>query len=482
MTTPARTRIGLHTAVSVVVGSIIGSGIFMKPATMAAQTGSGWALVLVWIAGGLLSLCGALIFAELGAMFPATGGLYLYLKKMYGRFVAFLYGWAAFTVINTAAVAAISFVCATYAGYFLPLPSPDAETVQRLAWHIPGIGDIYPLKDAGTKCLAIGMVVFLTALNATSLSASGRLQLLSTLAKVGVFAALIGGIFLSGNGRFDHLTESAPNAPAGMDWLRACMAALTGAFVAYDGWQSIGFMGGEVEKPEKNIPRSILLGVLTAMAIYVLVNLAYSYALPIGVLAASPLVAADAMAAMLGQNSGAIMAAMVVIVTFGAVNGNLMSTARVTMAMGQDRLFFAAAGRTKKENGLPVHALWIHCAWITVLIISGSFDMLADMFVFVTWVFIIVACTGLVVLRKKMPDMARPYKMWGYPWLLILFCLFACYYVYSVVAFEITAYQAGKIPLINSLLGLLITLAGIPFYGLFRYRQPANKPGGPPNR
>ncbi len=434
---------------------------------MAAQTGSAPLLIFVWVAGGILSLFGALIFAEVGAMFPETGGLYVYLKKMYGRFPAFLYGWAAFTVINTAAVAAIAFVCASYSNHFLHLPALPDATVQSVVLHIPFVGDLYPLDAIGVKALALFFVITLTWLNVVSLSASGKLQLVSTLIKVGALALLVFGILFSGNGEISNLWMKSASAPVGFEMMRAGMAALTGAFVAYDGWQNIGFMGGEVKNPQKNLPKSIILGVLTCMGVYVLVNIAYAYALPVDVMAASPLVASDAVAAMLGRTSGSVIAAMIVIVTFGAVNGNVMSVARVTMAMGKDGLFFASAGREHPRSQTPANALWLHCVWACILIMTGSFDMLADMFVFITWVFIIIACIGLVRLRKKMPDHSRPFRVWLYPWSLILFTAFALFYVGSTLHYEITAFASGKTKVINSLLGLLITLAGVPMYYYF---------------
>jgi APA family basic amino acid/polyamine antiporter len=463
-------QLGLSTSVSIVVGSIIGAGIFMKPASMAAQTGSGWLLLLVWVVGGFLSLCGALIFAELGAMFPENGGLYVYLRKMYGDFIAYLYGWAALAVINTAAVASIAFVCAGYANYFLALPSFSTETAEKLVWSIPYIGRLYPLKDAGIKLLAIILVVLLTWLNVFSLKASGRLQVISTAAKILAIVVLVGGIILSGNGRLANLAMDATVEANPMDLLKGCMAALTGAFMAYDGWQNICFIGREVHHPQKNLPKSIVLGLLGCIGVYVLINFAYVYALPNAAMSQSALVAADAISAMLGPASGSVVAALIVLVTFGAINGNVMTTARVTMAMGEDRLFFAFTGKLSKTKNLPAHALWLHCGWIAVLIVSGSFDMLADMFVFVTWVFIIVACIGLVVLRKRMPDAKRPYRMKGYPWVLIVFALFACYYVFSVIQYEMDAYAEGKIPAIYSLLGLVVTFLGAPLYFILKRR------------
>jgi basic amino acid/polyamine antiporter, APA family len=468
-------KIGLHTAISIVVGSIIGSGIFMKPATMAAQTGSAPLLIFVWIAGGILSLFGALIFAEVGAMFPETGGLYVYLKKMYGKFPAFLYGWSAFSVINTAAVAAIAFVCAKYSNFFLHLPGVNEATVQSFVLHLPYVGDLYPLDDLGVKALAIFFVISLSWLNVISLSASGKLQLISTLIKVGVLVMLVVGILFSGNGEVSNLWMKSPDAPAGLEMMRAAVAALTGAFVAYDGWQNIGFMGGEIEQPKKNLPKSIILGVVSCMGVYVLVNIAYAYALPVDVMARSPLVASDAMAAMLGNTSGAVIAAMIVIVTFGAINGNVMSVARVTLAMGKDGLFFAPTACEHPASGTPANALWYHCVWACILIMTGSFDMLADMFIFITWVFIIIACIGLVRLRKKMPNHPRPFRMWLYPWSLLIFTAFALFYVGSTLHYEISAFIAGKIKVVNSLLGLIITLAGVPLYFYFTSRQKKRK-------
>jgi len=336
-------NIGMGAAVSVIAGSIIGSGVFMKPASMAAQVASPLWLAAVWIIAGLFSLAGALIYAEVGAMLPETGGQYVFFRKMYGDFVAFLYGWAGFAVINTASVAAISFVCAQYADFFLHLPRLGPAAEHSIRWHIPMLGNLYPLENLGVKGLAIVLVTGLTGINYLSVRAGSSLQVLSTAIKVLVIVVLVCGIFFSGNGHTQNLVQ-ALHPKQGVPLLSGLVAAMTGAFMAYDGWVNITFMGGELRNPQKTIPRSLLLGVSSCIIIYILVNEAYLYALPVEQVAASPLVASDAITAVSGRTGGAIVAVLIVISTFGAINGNIMATTRVTYAMSRDKLFFYMGG------------------------------------------------------------------------------------------------------------------------------------------
>jgi APA family basic amino acid/polyamine antiporter len=463
-------KIGFWSATSIVAGSIIGSGVFMKPATMAAQLGSPIWLTLVWVIAGLFSLFGALIFAELGAMIPETGGIYAYFRRMFGDFFAFLYGWAAFAVINTAAVAAISFVCAQYADYFLHLPRFDSATELSYAWHIPFIGDLYPLQNIGVKLLAVAIVIILSALNFRSVKAGSSFQLISTIVKMVVIAALIAGILFSGEGSFQNFFH-AEHPKEGMSLLSGIVVAMTGAFLAYDGWINITFIAGEIKQPQKNIPRSLIAGVFACIVIYVLVNQAYLYVLPVEKLAASSLVASDAIAIALGNTSGAIVAAMIVICTLGAVNGNLMATCRVTYAMGKDKVFLPWVGKTHKRYHTPGNAVWLHAVWTSLFILTGSFDMLADMFVFITWIAYLFGAIGIFLLRKKMPDQPRPYKIWGYPIVPILFIAFSSFYLISTVWNDITNYLNDRQPVINSVLGMVITAMGIPLYYYFKRKN-----------
>lgn len=468
-------KIGYWAATSIVVGSIIGSGIFMKPATMAAQLGSPVWLILIWVVTGLFSLFGALIYAEVGAMFPQTGGQYIYFRHMYGDFVAFLWGWAAFAVINTASVAAISFVCAQYADHFLHLPQLiPGNNEMAMVWHIPFLGNLYPLQNLDVKLFAIFLVLVITILNYLTLRGGSMLQLVSTIIKIGLIAALVFGILFSGNGNATNFIASAAASKSGWALMGGIIAALTGGFMAYDGWINLTFMAGELKDPQRNIVRSLISGVFVCVCVYVLINLAYLYVLPIGRMAASPLVAHDAVAVAWGETSSTVVAVLIVICTFGAINGNAMAIARVTYAMGRDNLFFRSAGKEHPRFNTPGNALWMHCIWACVLIISGSFDMLADMFTFVTWMAYLLGGIGIFILRKKMPHHPRPYRAWGYPLVPILFIAFAGFYVVSTIWNDINNYSKGEAAVINSLLGIGIVMSGIPLYWYFKKRKVSN--------
>lgn len=459
-------QIGYWAAVSIIVGSVIGSGVFMKPSSMAAELGSPIWLALVWVIAGVFSLFGALVFAELGAMIPETGGIYAYFRYMYGEFIAFLYGWAAFSVINTAAVAAIAFVCADYANYFLHLPRLG-PALEAYTWHIPLIGDLHPLENIGVKALAVLLVIGLTALNYVSVKAGSYFQVLSTVIKVAVIAALVSGIFFSGEGSAQNFVD-ARNPQQGMGLISAIVIAMTGAFFSYDGWINVTFIAGEIQHPQRNIPRSLFLGVLICVVVYVLVNQAYLYALPVESVAKSQLVASDAITVALGNTSGAVVAAMIVICTFGAINGNIMATSRITYAMGKDKTFWAWTGKEHPRFRTPGNALWLHGVWTALFVITGSFDMLANMFVFITWIAYGAGAAGIFLLRKQMPHHERPYKVWGYPWVPIVFILFTAFYLVMTVYNDVANYLNHSQPVINSLLGLVITAAGIPLYYYFR--------------
>jgi APA family basic amino acid/polyamine antiporter len=463
-------KIGFWASTAVIVGSMIGSGVFMKPSSMAEQLGSPIWLALVWIIAGLFSLFGALIYAELGAMMPETGGIYVYFRRMFGDFTAFLYGWAAFAVINTAAVAAIAFVCAEYADHFLHLPRLDPAAERQVSFHIPSIGTIYPLENIGVKSLAVFVVVALTFLNQLSIKAGGLFQVVSTFIKMAVIAGLVIGIFLSGNGSYQNFIESE-NPRQGFGLISGIIAAMTGAFFAYDGWINVTFIAGEIRSPQKNIPRSLITGVLACMIIYVAVNQAYLYVLPVEQVAQSTLVASDAIAVAWGNTSSTIIAAMIVVCTLGAVNGNIMATARVSYAMGKDRLFFSCIGKEHKRFATPGNALWMHGIWTCLYIITGSFNMLTDMFIFITWIAYGLGAVGIIMWRKRFADKHRPYKIWGYPWVPVLFILFTSFYLAMTIWSDVTNYVAGRQPIVNSLFGLIITAAGAPLYFYFKRKK-----------
>ncbi len=457
---------GLRSTVSLVVGGIIGSAIFMKPALMASQLGSPWLLVAVWGIAGAITFLGALTNSEAAAMMPETGGQYIFFQRMFGDFTAFIYGWSAFAVFNTAGAASIAYVFSIYAEYFVHLPRLPKETEQLIHLYMPGIGRIYPLENIGVKSLTILLIWLLTFVNYRSTKSGDNVQVLFSFLKVAAIVFLVAGIFIFGKGSISNFSHSASHA--GWPLVLAIVAATSGAFWGYDGWNNITFMAGEIKNPQRNLPLGLLLGLLTVILIYILMNLAYIYALPIDVIAKSSFVGSDAASSAFGFGAGALIALMVMISTFGCTNGNILATARVTFAMAQEKRFFSSIGNVHPKFKTPGNALLLHGVWTSMLILSGSFDMLTDMLVFVSWLFYALGAIGVMVLRKKMPDAARPYKTWGYPWVPIAFILISSLFLMITLYNDITNYMNGTSPLINSVFGLALASFGIPLYFYFK--------------
>jgi APA family basic amino acid/polyamine antiporter len=459
----ASPRLSLNTGVAIVVGSIIGSGLFIKPASMAQQLGSPWLLLLVWVAAGIMSLLGALIFAELGAMLPKTGGLFVHFHHLFGAPMAFLYGWSAFSIINTASVAAIAFVCASYLGQFFHLPQCTEAFVLRYAIPIPAIGTLYPFKDIGIKAVAIALVMGFSYINGRSLRAGGRFQQVSAIINFSIIALLSIGLLSAKTGTLSNFSHPYSYTTL-LGLLAGIVTAFTGAFFAYDGWINIVSMAGEIREPQKNIPRSLLLGVAICMAIYILINFSYLYVLPVDRMAQSSLVAADAMRMAQGNGFALLAGGMIVCCTIGAINANVMATARVTYAMGRDGVLSSWFGQLEKSAGTPKNALMLHGWWTSLLIFSGSFDLLADMYVFITWLVYALGAIGIFYWRFKEPQRDRPYKIAGHPYVTFFFILFSVSYLVATLYKDITLFLQNQQPVINSLLALLITVAGIPIY------------------
>jgi APA family basic amino acid/polyamine antiporter len=464
--------LGLWTSVSLVVGGIIGSGIFMKPAIMASQLGSPELLVLVWILAGIITLFGALSNAEVAAMIPETGGQFIFFKVMYGDFVAFLYGWSAFAVFNTAGVASIAYVLGTYAEYFIQLPRFTPEVARGIHLYIPFVGSIFPLENIGVKSLTITIVLALTYINYRSTRSGGNIQVIFTALKVLAMVVIVFGFLFSGSGSFQNLVaDSSVIQPHGWALVGALVAATAGAFWGYDGWNNITFVAGEIKNPQRNIPKSLLIGLVTCIIIYTLITLSYTYVLPVDAMARSSMVASDAATIVMGSAGGAIIALMVIISTIGTTNGNILATSRVSFAMAQEKSFFAFAGNVHPKFQTPGNALWLHGIWTALLVLSGSFDTLTDMLIFVSWLFYGMSAFGIFILRKKLPRVERPYKVWGYPFVPAIFVIFTAFFLSATLVNDISLYSAGKTEIINSLLGLLLTALGIPLYWYFKRRK-----------
>ncbi len=446
-------------ATMLVVGSMIGSGVFRKPAIMAEQLMSSELLILAWIVAGTFTLIGALTNAEIAGMIDATGGQYKYFKTMFGDFTAFIYGWSILAVIQTGSQASIAVVFSEYLGYFFKYPQ-FSEEIQKFSVYIPLVGNIYPLQDFGTKAVAILCLLFLTGINYIGVVFGGGVQTVITFVKIASIIILAALAFIYGNGSLSniysgftvsHVTEVNMIAMFGL--------ALAGAFWAYDGWNNVTFVSGEIKNPKRNVPRALFLGTLIVMIVYVIINLAYLYVIPVEEIAKSPLVGASVAEVIFGPIGGSIISLAIIVSTFGAVNGSILSTARVQFAMARDKLFFKKLGKSHPKFMTPGFSLIIQGMWSSILTLTGTFDTITDYVIFASWLFYGLGAYGVFVLRKKMPDTPRPYKVIGYPVLPAIFVIFSILFVGNTIISDTS----------NAMMGLILIALGLPFYIYWKY-------------
>jgi APA family basic amino acid/polyamine antiporter len=443
-------RLGLTSAIMVVVGSVVGSGIFLTPQSIAAVVQVPGVMIFVWILTGLLTLAGALTNAEIASEITDAGGQYVFFRVLYGNLTAFLYGWTTFIVYQTGSIAAIAVAFARYFGYFVDLPhfSPELE-----AWKIPLIGNIAPLADIGVKLVAIGAIMLLAGINYFGVHFGGYVQNLFTFLKVAAIGAIVLLAFTVGHGSTEHFFPLW-GPPQNGEFLAGIGVAMIATLWSYDGWNSLTYLAGEIKEPQKNIPRALVFGTIAVIVIYVLTNLAYLYILPIGEIAKSNLVAADVMERILSGYGGALISLAVMISTFGTLNGTSMATARVFFAMAKDKLFFKKMGHVHPQYRTPGKSLLIQGVWASLLTLTGTFDQIFTYVIFAGWIFYALGAAGVFVLRKRMPNANRDYRVPGYPFVPILFLIVATWFVINTIV-EQTA---------DSMVGLLLLLAGLPFY------------------
>ena len=443
-------RLGLFSAFTVVVGSVIGSGIFLTPQRIAAAVEIPGVMIGVWVLTGLLTLAGALTNAEIASEIAEPGGQYVFFRVLNGDLIAFLYGWCTFIVYQTGSIAAIAVAFARYFGYFVDLPhlGPALE-----AWHLPLIGNIAPLADIGVKLVAIIAIISVATVNYFGVQFGGLLQNVFTTMKVGAIGAIIVLGFAAGRGSADHFFPLW-GAPASGDLLGAVGIAMVATLWSYDGWNSLTYLAGEVKEPQKNIPRALIGGTIVVIGIYVLANLAYLYVLPIGEIARSKLVAADLMERVFPGYGGALIAAAVMISTFGGVNATSMTTARVYFAMARDRLFFRSMGRVHPVYRTPARSLVVQATWASLLTLTGTYDQIFTYVIFAGWIFYALGAAGIFLLRKKRPDANRAYRVPGYPVVPILFVAVATWFVVNTLIRQSA----------DSFVGLFLLAAGLPFY------------------
>ncbi len=453
--------LSLTAAVMIVAGSMIGSGIFRKPSVMADQLGSPELLIIIWIVAGLVTLIGVMVNAEISGMIDSTGGQYVYFRKMYGDFTAYIYGWSILSVIQTGSQAAIAYVFAEYIGYFVKFPQLP-ESLQQFSVYMPLVGNIYPLADFGTKFVAILCIIFLTGVNYIGVVFGGIVQTVVTYIKIISILIIIGLLITIGDGSLSNIYTgfSIPERTMA-NFISLIGLAFAGAFWAYDAWNNITFVSGEVKNPQRNVPLGLIYGTLIVIFVYVLINIAYLYVLSIDEMAKSPLVAASAAEKIFGASGGAIISIAVIVSTFGALNGSILATARVPFAMARAKIFFSGLGKVHPRFSTPYVSLLVQGFWSCVLVLSGSFDTITDYVIFASWMFYMLGAFGVFVLRKKMPDELRPYKVWGYPYTPAIFVVFAFLFLMNTIISDTE----------NAMMGLILVLSGLPFYIYWKYRD-----------
>ena len=464
-------KLSLYATTAIVVGAMIGSGIFKKPAVMADVLGSPELMLLIWVVAGVITLFGAITNAEIAGMITETGGQYIYFQKMYGDLTAYLYGWAIFAVIQTGSIASITYVFAEYTEYFFVLPRFAADFEKSVYIYIPFIGYIYPLMDIGVKTLTIFVIMVLSTINYFGVRFGGKIASVFTSAKVIALMILVAFGFAWGGGSFDNFTRDAVSVSAQSAGLMgAIVVGLSAAFWSYDGWNNVTYLAGEVRNPQKNLPKALGIGMVIVIVSYLLINLAFLYVIPTGEMANSEMIASDVALNAIGPVGGGFVAAMVMISTFGTSNGTIMASSRVYFAMARKKMFFTPIGRIHPKFRTPANALMLQASWASMLVLSGSFDQLTDMLIFVSWLFYALGAYGIFVLRKKMPDNPRPYKVHGYPWLPAIYIIFAGFYVIVTLYNDIFNYINGNVPIIKSGFGLLLVFIGLPLYYYFKHK------------
>lgn len=445
--------LGVWGAASIVVGTVIGSGIFLVPRSMVMNVGSAEMVIFVFIFGGLLSMAGALTYAELSSAMPEAGGEYVYLREAYGPFFAFLYGWTQMWVAKSGSIATLATAFFTYLANFFPALEVVVADVQ-----LPLLG-LVTIKTG--QIFAMGVIAFLGWLNYFGVKVGGNIQVAVTIIKVGLIGLLIlVGLTFSG-GEVSNLTSSIPAAGG----VAGFFAALVAALWAYDGWNNVSMVSSEVQNPQKNLPLALIYGTLGVMAIYILANLAYFYVLPAAGVAASDRVAAEMMRKVWGTAGANAVSIAAMISIFAALNGSILTGARVPYAMARDGLFFRPIGDVHPKYFTPAKSIIALSAWSMILVLSGGYDQLFTYVIFASWILYGMATASVLVLRRKRPDLPRPYRTLGYPFVPIVFVLVAAALIFSTLL---------KSPR-ESLLGLGIMATGIPFFLYWRKNSRAGR-------
>ena len=436
-------------AFSLVIGCVIGTGVFIKAAIMTQTVGSAPYVMMAWVVAGLLSLSGALVYAEIGSIYPQAGGEYIYLRESFGTFPAYLYGWTRVLIASPSSLAAFTVGAAKFLSSVISL---DA------------IG--------GVKSAAISFMILFTILNCMKVTVGGRFQSVITMLKIVLICGISMMLFAVGHGDLRHFSQYVSPATGWPGWSAMGVAVLS-ALWAYDGWNNMPMIAGEVKNPKRNVPLALILGMFAALFLYSAINLAYFYILPVSDVATSysshfqsamP-VAIKSVTSAFGGKFGTFMSILFVISAVGALNGSMMSSARVPFALAADGLFFSKVGRISSKTHVPVTALILQCVLSSIFVLWLDFDKLTDYVVFSSWIFYAMVTASIFKLRKNPNIQNDGYKTWGYPWMPIIFIILAILLLIN------TVYASPK----DTMIGLLIIAAGVPFYFWFK-KQNLHKP------
>jgi len=443
-------KLSLFDSTAIIIGSMIGSGIFIVSADIAEKVQTPGMLLLAWVVTGIITIFGALSYGELAAAMPKAGGQYIYIKEAFGKLYGFLYGWTLFAVIQTGTIAAVAVAFAKFTGVFFPEISGENYVILIGTFGI-----------STQQVLAILLIIFLSLYNFREVKAGAFLQNIFTVSKVValILLILLGFYFgFNGIGNWEHFSPAFPDVIT-LATIGIFGAAMTGSLFSADAWNNITFTAGEVKNPQRNLPLSLFIGTSSVIFLYLLANIAYLYILPIAKIqsAENDRVATLMMETILGNSGKYFMAAMIMISTFGCLNGCIFTAARVYYAMAKDKMFLPPAAKLNKNN-VPANSLVMQCVWSCLLCLTGTYGELLNYIMFAVLLFYILTISGLFVLRIKRPEMHRPYKAFGYPIIPALYILLA-----GSVCINMLIYQTDY-----SLYGLLIILIGVPVYYIFK--------------
>jgi APA family basic amino acid/polyamine antiporter len=454
--------VGPWAATAVNVANMIGTGIFLKTRVMTCNVGSAKIVLLVWLTAGLLSLAGTFSYSEIAAMMPEAGGDYVYLRRAYGRLVGFMYGWVAFTVARAGSQAALAVGLAIFMNVALG-GALDRWHIDAVLWGARGV--------SGLTLVALAAIWIVALINCASVASSGRMALALTLAKVGLVLGVGIGAFVLADGNWSHLMGSGLSgtcegvASSARGGIAGFGAAMLGALWAYDGWQNVAPLAGEVRDPQRNLPRAFVGGTLIVAALYLFVNVAYYYTLTplqIAGVPASSSVATEVLKRFMGPMAVSLMAVALMVSSFGALHASVLANSRIPFAMARDGLFFKSLVRLSPRTNVPIRAILAQAAWASVLAVSGSYDTLTDSVIFSSWLFYGLMTAALFVFRRTMPDAPRPYRAFGYPVVPMIFLL-------VTAALLINTFVAAPR---EALRGVAVLAAGLPFYWYWS-RRPA---------